>query len=131
MDNVSSLTHGLTTLATTGGSSSLVGSSGGDKLKFLKSNGNSICYVANHNNVWCLVPIKLNDQLEQVLIHKHYHMGLGLIGCQNNFNTSMQQCSKEDVSAVESKANLLKPFFRYIILIFHTKMKKNRVNIFF
>lgn len=109
MDNVSSLTHGLTTLATTGGTGS--SNSGSDKLKFLKSNGNSICYVANTNNVWCLVPIKLNDQLEQVLLHKHYYMGLSLMACQKNFNASMTKF-KDDATAVESMANLLKPFFR-------------------
>lgn len=101
---MSSLTHGFANLTSSGAAAT-----GGDKLKFLKSNGNSICYVANQCNVWCLVPIKVNDQLEQTLRNKNYDLGLTIIACQLNFNKTMPE-SKDDVA--ESKANLLKPFFR-------------------
>ena len=38
-----------------------------DRLKILKSNGNCVCYVATQSNVWCLLPIKINEQLDQAL----------------------------------------------------------------
>lgn len=105
---------GAAAVAGGGSSSSGSNSSYSDKLKFLKSNGNSICYVANQCNVWCLVPNKVNDQLEQVLRQKNYDMGLGLIACQLSFNKIVQDLKEEAASQAQA-ANLLKPFFRYFI----------------
>ncbi|CAF0790190.1 unnamed protein product [Brachionus calyciflorus] len=76
-----------------------------DKLKLLKSNGNSICYVANQSNVWCLTPIKMNEQIESTIRLKNYDLGLYLISAQNLFNESKVQENPID------KPTQLKPFF--------------------
>ncbi len=57
-----------------------------DRLKILRSNGNSICYVAAERKIWCLIPVKINDQLEQILRYKNYELGLNLIKSQIYFN---------------------------------------------
>jgi len=92
-----------------------------DRLKILKSNGNSICYVATQSNVWCLIPIKINDQLEQILRYKHYDLGLNIIASQLYFNETtdnpfanswaMSRKEKEVNKSAPMKANMLTPFF--------------------
>jgi hypothetical protein len=97
----------------------------GDRLKILNSNGNSICYIANSSNVWCLTPIKINDQLDEIIRYKNYELGLNLVSSQLLFNNKNPECafasswqsltnmSNSMVNNVlNDKANvLLRPFF--------------------
>lgn len=90
-----------------------------DRLKILKSNGNSICYVATQSHVWCLVPFKINDQLEQILRYKNYELGLNLISSQMYFNqttdnpfanTWANNVNKQSPSRA-NRSDVLTPFF--------------------
>jgi hypothetical protein len=96
IDNVSSLTSGLVSggASGSGGASSV---SASERLRIVESNGNSVCYVCNQNNVWCLLPVRFNEQLEQVLRCKTYELGIGLISSQmfyNNNNGGISSSSK-------------------------------------
>ena len=82
---VSNLTSSLTS-----SSSNSLNINPADRIKILKSNSNSVCYVATQSYVWCLIPIKINDQLEQVLRYKNYELGLNLISTQLNFNQTSE-----------------------------------------
>ena len=97
-----------------------------DRLKILKSNGNSVCYVATQSNVWCLTPIRINEQLEQIVRHHNYELGLSLIATQLHFNETkdnpfakswQQQTARfnnvmnAEGSEQPMKVNLLTPFF--------------------
>lgn len=101
---------------TSSSSSSSINSA--NKLKFLKSNGNSICYVANSSNVWFLSAIRVNEQLEQIIRQKNFELGLNLIGSQLLFNKtnecafskSWQSLSPPADSYFNEKNSLLKPF---------------------
>jgi hypothetical protein len=90
MDNMSSLTSGLAGLAVGGSSAATtVNVPASEKLKLLKASGNnSVCYVCNQSNVWCLIPFKINEQLDYVLRYKTYELGINLIGSQNFFNVN-------------------------------------------
>jgi len=70
--------------------------------------------------VWCLTPIKINDQLEQILRYKNYELGLNLIASQLYFNETTDNpfasswsvlVGKQDSPAAPIKANRLTPFF--------------------
>jgi hypothetical protein len=90
IDNVSSLTSGLAGLAVGGSSSGgAVNVAASERLKLLKANGNnSVCYVCNQSNVWCLIPFKINEQLDYVLRYKTYELGINLIASQIFYNTN-------------------------------------------
>ncbi len=89
-----------------------------DRIKVIKSNNNSVCYVATQSYVWCLIPIKINDQLEQVLRYKNYELGLNLISTQLNFNQT-NECpfaKSWPTSTTSPKQNISKillPFFSF------------------
>ena len=57
-----------------------------EKLKILKSNSKSVCYVANQSNVWCLCPININDQMNGAIALKNFDLGLTLMAAQDQFN---------------------------------------------
>lgn len=114
-NTVSNLTSSLTS-----SSSNSLNINPADRIKILKSNSNSVCYVATQSYVWCLIPIKINDQLEQVLRYKNYELGLNLISTQLNFNQT-SECpfakswppSLSKSSSPSKQANILMPFFSY------------------
>ena len=89
-----------------------------DRIKVIKSNNNSVCYVATQSYVWCLIPIKINDQLEQILRYKNYELGLNLILTQLNFNQT-NECpfaKSWPISSTSPKQNVSKillPFFSF------------------
>jgi len=96
-----------------------------EKLKILNSNGNSICYIANSSNVWCLTPVKINDQLDEIIRYKNYELGLNLVSSQLLFNNKNPVCTFASSwqslnntthtmanDLLNDKANiLLRPFF--------------------
>ena len=94
-----------------------------DRLKILKSNGNSICYIANSSNVWCLTPIKINEQLEEIIRYKYFDLGLNLIASQLFYNKNPDAAFNKSWQALAISSNpfkettpheksaLLKPFF--------------------
>lgn len=88
-----------------------------DRLKILKSNGNSICYVATQSNVWCLVPIKINDQLDYLIRHKNYELGLNIISSQEYFNEtrdnpfSRSWATSIDPESKSQRNDVLTPFY--------------------
>lgn len=88
---VTNTVSSLTSLAS-GGSSNI---NPADKLKLLKSNSNSVCYVATQSYLWCLIPIKVNDQLEQVLRYKNYELELNLISTQALTKRLRRQTSQQ------------------------------------
>jgi hypothetical protein len=110
VENVSML--GLSNLNAVAANSNL---NSPDRLRFLKSNGNAICYVATQCNVWCLVPSKINDQIEQALRCKNYDLGLNLIECHVKFNSTFLGSKKTPTMSLNeedsTRPNLLKPFF--------------------
>jgi Vam6/Vps39-like protein vacuolar protein sorting-associated protein 39 len=68
-----------------------------DRIKLLKSNNNlEICYVASQSNLWCLIPIKIEDQLEKIMESKNYELGLILISQFENL-TQIDQITKRRI----------------------------------
>lgn len=113
LDNVSNIKHGLSNLA--GQTSTSVNVSSSERLKILRSNGKSVCYVGNQHNLWCLLPNNINDQLELVLRFKNYELGLNLIACQLSFNgdkNNQTYFDQENVANVNVESQL-RPFFSY------------------
>jgi hypothetical protein len=52
----------------------------GDRLKlFYSSPSSSISYMITSSNVWCLIPININDQLESLIKTHIYELALSLI----------------------------------------------------
>ena len=118
------------TIGTAHTSSSNLAANSTERLKILKSNGNSVCYIANSSNVWCIIPLKINDQLEEVLRHKNFELGLNLISSQLFFNNKSPECafakswqslaaasSSASTDLLNDKSNLLRPFFTIKALI--------------
>lgn len=83
-----------------------------DRLKILKSNGSSVCYVASASNVWCLIPIRINEQLELVLRYKTYDLGISLIESQLFLNST--NAAKKSNEAYPS---ILQPFVNKSYLV--------------
>jgi Vam6/Vps39-like protein vacuolar protein sorting-associated protein 39 len=68
-----------------------------DRIKLLKSNNNlEICYVASQSNLWCLIPIKIQIQLEKILESKNYELGIILISQFENL-TQIDQITKRKI----------------------------------
>jgi hypothetical protein len=86
-----------------------------DRLKILQSNGNSVCYIATQQNVYCLTAIKINEQLEQAIRYKNYELGLNLIASQKRFNQTptwyINKRKNDDKVNPKEKIPLLAPFF--------------------
>ncbi len=108
----------------TGSIISNASSNSADRIKILKSNYYSVCYVATQSFVWCLIPIKINDQLEQIIRYKNYELGLNLISTQLNFSQK-NECpfskswpppsplSSAKNNTPSKSSNILAPFFSY------------------
>ena len=56
-----------------------------EKLKIVSSNGRNVCYLVSEYNLWCLLPVEVNRQLEQCLITKNYALGIELISSHLNY----------------------------------------------
>ena len=120
-NNVSTLTSGLA-YGTQAGPAANVSTA--DRLKLLHSNGNSVFYVATQSNVWCLTPIKINEQLEHCIRSKNYELGLNLIGSQQKFNKidkspfaqSWLANTPIDQLSEKEKLPVLLPFFNLTVL---------------
>ena len=78
--------------------------------------------MATQSNVWCLIPFKINDQLENVVRFKNYELGLNLISSQSYFNetvdnpfasswTNTLNKSSHVKNTPEIVINMLTPFF--------------------
>jgi hypothetical protein len=115
-NNVSTLTSSLTSEKSLGGAAAI---SPSDRIKLLQSNGNSICYVTTASNVWCLTPIKINDQLEHILRHKNYELGLNLISSQLFFNQA-NECLFAKPGVNSNSSGLLNEKFSGILSQFYT-----------
>ena len=52
-----------------------------ERLRLLSTNGNSVFYIATHSNVWCLLLIEINEQLNSLIKYKNYDLAIGLYDC--------------------------------------------------
>lgn len=76
-----------------------------EKLKILKSNKKSVCYLANQSSVWCLSPVNINDQINSAISMKNFDLGLTLMSAQDHFN----QVNVNEI--VHEKPLLVQPFY--------------------
>ncbi|RMZ99504.1 vam6 Vps39 isoform X2 [Brachionus plicatilis] len=88
-----------------------------EKLKILKSNKKSVCYVANQSSVWCLSPVNINDQINSAILLKNFDLGLALMSAQSLFN----QVTINEIQ--EDKHLLVQPF--YSLSFLQQKMDEN------
>ena len=52
-----------------------------ERLKLLATNGNSVFYIATQSNIWCLLLIEINEQLNSLIKCRNYDLAIGLHDC--------------------------------------------------
>lgn len=62
-----------------------------DRLKILTTNGNSIFYITTQSNVWGLIPIEVNEQLDGLIKYHNYDIGINLINSYNAYQQLNEQ----------------------------------------
>jgi hypothetical protein len=52
-----------------------------ERLKLLATNGSSVFYIATQSNVWCLLLVEINEQLNSLIKYRNYDLAIGLSDC--------------------------------------------------
>ena len=52
-----------------------------ERLKLLATNGDSVFYIATQSNIWCLLLIEINEQLNSLIEYRNHDLDIGLHDC--------------------------------------------------
>lgn len=80
-----------------------------ERLKLLVTNGNSVFYIATQSNVWCLLLIEINEQLNSLMKYRNYDLAIGLHDCYNCYqqlNADVLLTKKMQASVIENELQL-------------------------
>jgi hypothetical protein len=77
-----------------------------ERLKLLATNGNSVFYIATQSNIWCLLLIEINEQLNSLIKYRNYDLAIGLHDCYKFYQQLNADVLLNKTSVIENQLQL-------------------------